>query len=95
MFLGLTFQCTKLHSIVLHMLILPVSSLAQSYPYVWSSLAGRHGHDIHCKMKLKALKSKIVSLNIYAKYSDNSRLQQTPMHLENFNYLKPRFWDKV
>lgn len=50
MLLGLTLQCTKLHGIVLHMLILPVSSLAQSYPYVWSSLAGRHGHDIHANM---------------------------------------------
>ena len=32
MLLGLTFQCTQLHDIVLHMLILYMPSLAQSYP---------------------------------------------------------------
>lgn len=35
MLLGLTFPCTQLHYVVLHMLILYMPSLAQSYPCVY------------------------------------------------------------
>lgn len=60
-----------------------------------NSLAGKHGHDIHTNIKLKALKSEKENLHIHAKYLDYGGLPLTQTHLGNCKYLKPSFSEKV